>query len=69
MINISFVKLIPSLQLNEDEEKESTDADHQQVERLEQLTETNSTLKVYAERHRNAVCYECPMHPAEAVSK
>lgn len=49
MINIPFIKLIPSLQLDEDEEKESTDADHQQMERLEQLTETNSTLEVYAE--------------------
>ena len=39
MIYISFVELIPSLFLDEDEEEEETKDDHQQVHRLSQDTE------------------------------
>lgn len=67
MINISFVELIPSLFLDEDEEEEETKDDHQQVHRLAQDTEPEGTLEVDAEGNQHSVCSERPMHPAEAI--
>ena len=69
MIYISFVELIPSLFLDEDEEEEETKDDHQQVHRLSQDTEPEGTLKVDAERNQHSVCSERSMHPAEAIGK
>lgn len=50
MINISFVELIPSLFLDEDEEEQQPYCDHQQVQRLAQDTEPERTLEIDAER-------------------
>lgn len=49
MINISFVELIPSLFLDEDEEEEETEGDHQQVEGRAKNPESKGTLEVDAE--------------------
>lgn len=49
MIYISFVELIPSLFLDEDEEEQQPYGDHQQVQRLSQDTEPEGTLEVDAE--------------------
>ena len=69
MINISFVELIPSLFLEEDEEEEETEGNHQQVQRSTQNPEPKGTLEVDAERNQHSVGNECPMHPAEAIGK
>ena len=69
MIYISFVELIPSLFLDEDEEEEETKDDHQQVHRLSQDTEPEGTLKVDTEGNQHSVCSERSMHPAEAIGK
>ena len=47
MINISFVELIPSLFLDEDEEEEETKDDHQHVQRLEKNTEPEERAVEY----------------------
>ena len=69
MINISIVKLIPSLFLEEDEEEQKTEGDHQQVQRLAQDPEPEGTLEVDAERDQHSVGSERSMHPAEAIGK
>ena len=69
MINISFVELIPSLFLDEDEEKQQPYGDHQQVQRLAQATESKGTLEVDAEGNQHSVCNERSMYPAEAIGK
>ena len=69
MINISFVELIPSLFLDENEEEEETKDDHQHVQRLAHDTEAERTLEVYAERNQHSVCSERSMHSAEAIGK
>ena len=69
MINISFVELIPSLFLEEDEEEQQPKGNHQQVQRSAQNPETEGTLEVYAERNQHSVGNECPVHPAEAIGK
>lgn len=69
MINISFVELIPSLFLDEDEEEEETKDDHQQVQRLAQDTESEGTLEVDAKGNQHSVGSECTMHPAEPIGK
>lgn len=69
MINISIIKLIPSLFLDEDEEEQQPKGNHQQVQRSTQNPEPEGTLEVYAERNQHSVGNECPMHPAEAIGK
>ena len=69
MINISFVELIPSLFLEEDEEEQQTKGNHQQVQRLSQDTEPEGTQEVDAEGNQHSVCSERSMHPAEAIGK
>ena len=69
MINISIVKLIPSLFLKEDEEEKETEGNHQQVQRLAQDTEPERTLEVDAERNQHPVGSERSMYPAEAIGK
>lgn len=67
MIYISFVELVPSLFLDEDEEEQQSYGDHHQVQRLTQASEPEGTLEVDAERNQHSVGNECPMHPAEAI--
>ena len=69
MINISFVELIPSLFLEEDEEEQQPKGNHQQVQRSAQNPEPEGTLEVDAERNQYSVCSERSMHPAEAIGK
>lgn len=67
MINISFIELIPSLFLDEDEEEQQPYGDHQYVHRMAQDPEPEGTLEVDAERDQHSVGNERPMHPAEAI--
>lgn len=67
MINISFVELIPSLFLEEDEEEQQPEGNHQQVQWSTQNPEPEGTLEVDAERNQHSVGNERPMHPAEAI--
>lgn len=69
MINISFVELIPSLFLEENEEEQQPYGDRQNVQRSTQNPEPEETLEVDAERNQHSVGNECPMHPAEAIGK
>lgn len=69
MINISFIKLIPSFLSDEDEEEKQTEGDHGDVQRLSHEAEAKGPLKVDAEGNQHAIRDERPMHPAEAVGK
>lgn len=69
MIYISFIELIPSLFLDEDEEEQQPYGDHQQVQRLAKNTEPEGTLEVDAEGNQHSVGCERSMHPAEAIGK
>lgn len=69
MINVSIVKLLPSLLLEEDEEEEHTECNHDDVQRLAKYAEPDRPLEVYAEGNHDTVGNECPMHPTEAIGK
>ena len=67
MINISIVELVPSLFLEEDEEEQEPEGYHGDMQGFPKDAEPEGALEVYAERNHYSVCYECPMHPTEAV--